>query len=257
MKIEKIKKMKNGKYKLSLDNKTNIITYDNVILDNNLLFNKEIDNEKLNQLIIDNNYYDIYNKVVKYISIRMRSKLEIENYLDKLGITDLKDKFISDLIKSNLIDDCKFAKAYIYDQINLTKKGPNKIKKELLNHKISEEIINDELNKYDNKIFINKIDKLISKKINSNNKYSNYILKEKIINELINLGYEKADILECLENATFKDNDIIEKDFNNIYNRLIKKYDGNNLLMHLKNKLYIKGYKKEEIDEIIKNKMDS
>ena len=98
MKIEKIKKMKNGKYKLSLDNKTNIITYDNVILDNNLLFNKEIDNEKLNQLIIDNNYYDIYNKVVKYISIRMRSKLEIENYLDKLGITDLKDKFISDLI---------------------------------------------------------------------------------------------------------------------------------------------------------------
>ena len=61
--------MKNGKYKLSLDNKTNIITYDNVILDNNLLFNKELDNEKLNQLIVDNNYYDIYTKLVKYISI--------------------------------------------------------------------------------------------------------------------------------------------------------------------------------------------
>ena len=58
MKIEKIKKLKSGKYKLELDNDQSIITYDDVILKNNLLYNKEIDNDKLNEL---------YNKPLEFL----------------------------------------------------------------------------------------------------------------------------------------------------------------------------------------------
>ena len=65
MKIEKIKKLKSGKYKLEIDN-DKIITYDDVILNNNLLFNKEVDEELFNQLNIETRYYDVYNRVIKY-----------------------------------------------------------------------------------------------------------------------------------------------------------------------------------------------
>ena len=50
MKIEKIQKLKNNKYKIKLDSGDIINTYDDVILNNSLLFNKEIDLELLNKI---------------------------------------------------------------------------------------------------------------------------------------------------------------------------------------------------------------
>ena len=52
MKIEKIKKLSNGKYKIELDNKEKITTYDEVILEENILYKKEIDNELINKINI-------------------------------------------------------------------------------------------------------------------------------------------------------------------------------------------------------------
>ena len=54
MKIEKIKKTKSGKYILELDNNEKITTYDEVILNNNLLFNKEIDCNLFNKIDKEN-----------------------------------------------------------------------------------------------------------------------------------------------------------------------------------------------------------
>ena len=62
MKIEKIQKLKNNKYKIKLDSGDIINTYDDVILNNSLLFNKEIDLELLNKINNETLYYDCYNK---------------------------------------------------------------------------------------------------------------------------------------------------------------------------------------------------
>ena len=51
MKIEKIKKS-GSKYKITLDNGEVISTFDDVILENNLLFDKNIDSSLLNKFII-------------------------------------------------------------------------------------------------------------------------------------------------------------------------------------------------------------
>lgn len=69
-----------------------IVTYDDVILSNNILFNNEINNDILNKLNIDTMYYDIYNKTIKYILTKLRSELEIENYLNKLNVDELDQK---------------------------------------------------------------------------------------------------------------------------------------------------------------------
>ena len=54
MKIQKIKKLKSGKYKLELEDGTSIQLYDEVILNHNLLFHKEIDSELFSQIDKEN-----------------------------------------------------------------------------------------------------------------------------------------------------------------------------------------------------------
>ena len=70
MKIIKYKKMSNNKYKVFLDNGENIQLHENIILKYNLLLTKQI--EDINKIKKDNNSYLIYDKVLKYISIKKR-----------------------------------------------------------------------------------------------------------------------------------------------------------------------------------------
>lgn len=248
MQIKKIKKT-GKKYKILLDDGSEIKTYDDVIINYGLLYKKEIDNELLNKINNDDNYYDVYYKTVNYIDKKLRSEKEINSYIDKNSPNnDDKEKIIGKLKEINLINDNNFVKAYIADKINLTVDGPNKIYKSLLEHDIKEEIILNELSKIDEGIILDKLNKLIDKKI-KNAKCSGYKLKYKILNELVNLGYDRSLILEQLENINF--NKDINNDADKIYRSLSKKYSDEQLLYKLKSKLYNKGYQLEEINDYI------
>ena len=83
-----------------------ITLFEDVILENNLLFHKEIDDELLVKLNQDNCYYENYNKVVKYILLKMRSEKQIKEYMDKLSIKNLdQDKMLNKLKENNLINE--------------------------------------------------------------------------------------------------------------------------------------------------------
>ena len=250
MKIESIKKT-GSKYKILLDSGQVINTYEEVILNNGLLFHKYISNNLLEKINTDTNYYKSYNKALDMINRRLRSEKEIENYLIKSEVeeNDIKE-IIKNLKRIGLIDDRLFVKAYTNDKINLSTDGPNKIRKYLENNDIKDEYINDAINNIDNEIINNKIDKIIAKKISTNTKYTPYILKQKILTYLINLGYSREDIINRLENIKIENKDTT-KEMEKIYNKLIKKYKDKELIYKLKNKLYKKEYTKEEIENFI------
>lgn len=257
MKIKKIKKLSNGKYNLLMDDNSKIIAYDEVIINNNLLYNNEIDSDLLNKINNENSFYKIYNKVIKLISVRLRSEHEIIDYLNNNNINENDKKKIIDLLKlNNLINDNLFVKSYIYDKINLSNYGPNKIKRDLLNYNIDDSIINSEIENIDKNLIINKIDKLVNKKINSNNKYSNYILKQKLIIYLIDLGFDKDDIVLVLNNYDFYDDDLIYKNYDKLYKKLSQKYSDKILYQKIKEKLYRMGFSLSQIDKVINEKMD-
>jgi regulatory protein len=255
MKIEKIKKTKSGKYNLILDNKDNIVTYDDVILKNNLLYSQDINHKLLEQVMKDTNYFDIYNKTIKYISIKMRSEKEIETFLSKynLDLTTI-NKIIKDLKAIGFINDNSFVKAYINDRIYLSNSGPLKIKQELKEHDINDDLIEEVLSLIDKTVVEDKLNKLISKKINANHKYSNYMLKQKLIMELVNLGYEKDLIILLIDQNLISGNDILENTYEKIYSDLSRKYEGNILYKKVKEKLYQKGFDINEINELINKK---
>lgn len=247
MKINKLKKLKNGKYKLELENKEQITTYDSVILENNLLFNPNVDLELLTKINNENNYYDIYNKVIKMVSNKLRSEKEIKEFLVKNNLLDKDiEKMIYDLKNNKIIDDEKFVKAFIHDKVTFTNYGPFKIKDELLKHDIPNKIIDRELSYIDNSLFDEKVKKIVSKKVNSNHKYSNNILKKKIADELYNLGYKDYNLDEF---HLYNDDNILKKEISKLYGKLSKKYNGKDLYFKIYQKLYQKGFSKENISK--------
>ena len=256
MYINKIIKMKNSKYKIIIDDDS-IITYDSVILDNDLLYKKNIDKNLYNKIINDTNYYDIYNKTVKYILKRRRSEKEINDYLNKFEISDnIKTSIINKLKDINLINDIDFCKAYINDKLYLSKYGINKIKNDLLNHNIPTDVIQNLLENIDNQIISNRLETIIIKKIKNNTKYSNYYLKQKILNEMISLGYNKEDIVSIIDRNVTNDNNILNKEYKKIEMSLSKKYSGYELNNKIKQKLLSKGFSLDDINLLIKNTED-
>lgn len=202
MKIEKYESINNGQYKIYLSDGTILKINSDVIINNNLLYKKEIDNTLLNKILKENDNANIYNKCVKYISVRLRSKKEIIDYLKKLNIDNTTD-IIDKLTKNNLINDEVFTKAFIKDKINFTSYGPYRIRQELNKYNIDNEIIDKYIKDIDEEILIGKIDKQINKMIKSNRKYSGNILKSKIYNNLYNNGFDKDMIINILNNYNF------------------------------------------------------
>ena len=202
MKIIKYEKKGNNTYKIYLENNQTINLYEDVIIKNNLLYKKEIDESLLEKLDIDNNKEDIYNKCVKYISVRIRSINEIKEYLKRKEIDNiLIETTIDKLIKNNLLNDEIFAKAFIKDKLNFTTMGPYRIEQELKKHKIDSNLIYKYLNEIDDETIDNKINKQITKLMKSNRKKQN--IRNKIYTNLLSLGYSNEMILRNIKNYDF------------------------------------------------------
>ena len=197
MKIIKYEKKSNGNYVVYFDNNEKIKLNEDVILKYKLLYKKDIDEFLLKDILQDNNDYDIYNTCVKYIGVRLRSINEIREYMKRKNVSErLIDETISKLIKNKLLDDEKFTKAFISDKLNFTTMGPYRIELELKKHNINDNIINKYMGEIDNRILDDKINKQISKLIKSNHGKTN--LKNRIYNNLLNLGYSSEYILDNL-----------------------------------------------------------
>ena len=197
MQIIKYTKKGNGNYDILLDNNKKITLSEDLILKNNLLYKKEVDPYLLEELLTENIKYDIYNKCVKYISIRLRSINEIKEYMKRLNADEETiNNTIERLLKNNLLNDEVFTKAFIQDKLNFTTMGPYRIEQELKRQHIDNTIISKYLYNIDKDILIIKINKQINKLIKSNKKKDN--LKNKIYKNLLSLGYSNDMILKEL-----------------------------------------------------------
>ena len=157
---------------------------------------------------------------------------------------------MDNLKQIGLINDKLFTKALISDRIHLSNSGPYKILKELQEHNIDESIIEEEMNSIDNKLILDKLAKLINKKINNNHKNSPYMLKQKILSEMINQGFSKEQILSILDNIVIS-NDSIEKEYQKLYKKYSTKKSDYELRNTIYQKLYQKGYDISDINEVL------
>ena len=254
-KISKIKKI-NNKYTIILSDNSSLSFYSDTLIKYNLLKPREISDKELEEVINYNNYIEAYNKALTYISYKQRTKKEIKDKLCNYSI-DVIDKVIKKLDELSLLDEKKYIEAFINDQINLGNKGPFYIKKELKKLNINIDYIDEILNNINEDVWIEKVKKIVYKKINTNKKLPKERLLLKIKNDLILLGYSKNIIDKVLSNITIEeDNEVIEMAFDKEYKRLSKKYKDKELEKKVKYNLYKKGFSLERIEEILNKRLD-
>ena len=243
-------------YEVELDDEK-VILYDETILKFNLLTKKTLEKTELEKIKTFNEEIKCYKKSLKYLSLRLRSKNELEKYLKRFKFEnkDIK-KTIKRLTEEGYLNDKNFAIAYLNTQLALTNKGPLKIKEELLSHEISEDIIFEVLAKYDKNLEKEKIISIIDKSIKTNKSFPVYKLKEKIFLNLLNKGFSK-DLVETIINSydflvdEEKEYKLLKKKAEKILKRLSKKYKSYELLKRLKTSLYNSGFQVELINRFI------
>ncbi len=240
MKINKYKKLKSNKYEVLLDNGEKLSLFEDVILKEELLIKKEITD--IDRIIEINKEYEIYDVALKYLNHHVISVKSMKNYLlkKKYNLHDI-DKVVDKLICKGLLNDDYYAKCYINNQVNLSNDGPLKIKKHLEDSDIPYNVYIKYLDRY-NDIWKDRIGRYINKNL-KNNKKSSYFFKNKMLINLINLGYEKEMISDCLSSIQIDNvNELKEIEEKKIRKKLERKYAGEELERKIKEKLYQKGF---------------
>ncbi len=204
MEILKYEKDKKNTYNVFLSNGEVINLSENVITENELLLKKEIDKDLYDKLQKENHLFELIEAAIKYISIRLRSTKEMENYLiKKKASREEIAPVINRLKKAGYLDDNRFTKAYIKDKLNFTTIGDYKIKGELQKLGISEDIIYENSNLLDDDLIKKRIATIIEKDLRTNKKYTGIKLKNKIYNHLLTQGYSKDKVIDVINNYNF------------------------------------------------------
>ena len=220
-----------------------------------LALTKSYMNIKDQYLINENEEFSLIKANYSTDTVENNLEIVITSNQKKLKINGVEIKKYCDYISKIKVlifspqNDVNFVKAYISDRINLSNDGPDKIRKSLLEHDISSDIIDENIDKIDNNLIKEKLSKLISKKI-SNTKYSGYVLRQKIVNDFVNLGYSRQLINEVYESINIDKNDLLKKEYDKLYKKLSIKYSGYELESKIKTKLYQKGFTMDEINNI-------
>ena len=163
---------------------------------------------------------------------------EMNPNINIIIILENKKEELEKYLYSKSIYYILYNKTEITEIINLIKN-----KKEDEREKIKKELNENEKN--------SKLEKLINKKIKSNTTKSSYALKQKIIYDMKNLGYDISMINEILDNSNISsNNNVISKEYSKLYHKLSNKYEGEELSRQIYYKLRSKGFNDEEITNI-------
>lgn len=243
MKIEKFSKNKNGMYLLTLEDNTKVKIHEDLILKYSLLLSKQVDSKLLEEIQKENQVYEIYEVALKYLKIKLRSHKELKAYLSKKGYIEEQINTVVEMFsKQSYLNDEVYATSFIHDKILMSSYGPNKIKSELSQVGIPNEIIEEKIVIFTEELEKERIEKLVNKQIKTNHNKGSLVLKQKIQSYLINLGYQQTLINQALNGKKLVNDNIYKKEYDKLYNKLSKKYSGKELEYKLKQKMYQKGF---------------
>ncbi len=242
MVIKKFSKLKDGMYKVLLEDSSFEI-HEELILKYELLMKKEISIEQINQLEKENVQYKAYNIALKELKKRLRSTKELKEILKKNEVDNkIIEKVIEQLKQQGYLDDNIYTDSYIHDRILLSSDGPLKIKKDLQVKGILPNTIEEKIKQFTPQMEEERMNKIIQKQLKQNRK-SIYEFRLKMQQFFNHLGYHSEVVQLILENISYDEKKIYEMEYQKIYRRLAKKYQGKELENRIRQKLYQKGFK--------------
>ncbi|MBQ6841089.1 MAG: RecX family transcriptional regulator [Bacilli bacterium] len=248
--ITNIRQIGSNKYSLIIEGKKHIV-YDDVLLEYNILKKGEISDEVYNGIVSSNNYHEAYNKMLKYITAKLRTEKEIRERLTKLLIRkNDQDRIVQRLRNEKYLDDEMYVKSFINDNVLLSLNGPRKIAFELRRLGFNDNLISKYINDVPDDIWNEKAEKIINKKLKANHNLSKKMFIIKLKKDYNTLGYDEKYYNHLLMDIEFDDNEQMKKDYQKVYNKLSRKHSDEKLRIMIKQKMFQLGYNIEQIESL-------
>lgn len=199
MLITKVER-KGKKFQLTLSDSTSLKLNSEVFKKYNFVSGDEVDEQILENIKYENEYYEAKISALRLLSIRNHSLNELKQKLIKKKYSlDVIQKVIEDLINLNYLDDRKFADQFYYELLNKGF-GPLKIKSEMIKRGIEIKIVDSLLQEYFNsdeeqtKVILKYLQKnKFSKKLKTAKEFQN------VYNHLAGRGFSPSAILKSLK----------------------------------------------------------
>ena len=251
MQIRRFQKKKNGMYTVFLEDGNHYDFSEEVILKYELLIKKEITPAKLEIILQENRKWEGYYIALRLLAKVAKTKKEVETFLQTKGYDTTIFQFaVTKLTEQGYINDNVYAKSYVHQQIVSTNHGPYRIERDLKQKGVKEADIADALVEYTPLIQKQKVKKLILKKIQANHHKSNRYLQGKITNDLLAEGFDRTIVADVMAQTVFTDDhDIAQREYEKIYQKLSRKYEGSELNYKVRQKMYALGFSSGEYQE--------
>lgn len=143
--ITKISQQKNKKrYNLFVNNEFLIGIDEEILYKFDLKKGKEVNPSILNKIIIEERKKEVMDTCLNYLSYRDRTINEVKRFLERKEFEEVLIEYaINKCLEYGYLNDKKFAQTYMKDRINLKKHGTWRIKEDLRNKGISQDIIDE------------------------------------------------------------------------------------------------------------------
>jgi len=144
MKVTSIKQQvkRADRYSIFVEGKYAFSLSESALLESKLASGQELSREQLGEFKKLSADDKLYNQTLRYVAMRPRTRWEVEFYLEcKQASPALIDNILNKLSNIGLIDDRKFAQAYVNDRKLLRPASRRKIIAELRKKRVADEII--------------------------------------------------------------------------------------------------------------------
>lgn len=199
MKITSIKHQvkQSSRYSIFLDGKYAFSLSDRALLDSKLITGQELKTDQIREFKQLSENDKLYSQTLNFIALRLRTKWEVETYLKrKKASPALSNNIVNKLSVIGLIDDKKFATAFVNDRYLLRPTSSRKMTMELRKKHIEEGIIREVLAKIDQTEERTALQTIIERKRHQTRYKDNL----KLMQYLARQGFNYADIKSALEN---------------------------------------------------------
>ncbi len=207
MRITSIEKaQRGGKFRISFDQGDDLSLSQDILVDFGLRRNDEISSETLLKIRNSQSYHDTYAAAVRLLNYRMRTKHELVQRLkQKQFPKDIIDRVMDKLDGLGLIDDSRFADAYISSKISSKPVGKRVLEVKLREKGIRKDIVSKAISSVcEDEAQLELASRAVGTKMRSLRRFDPVKRKEKLIAFLARRGFDWS-IIKKVVSATLPD----------------------------------------------------
>lgn len=249
------------RYNIFLDEQYAFSVDEAVLVTFHLRKGLELTKQQIEEILYEEQIRKGYQLAINYLSYRMRATKEMIEHLKSKEIDSNNIAIIIDrLVSENYLNDGDFAKAFVRSRINLTFKGPEVIRRELIEKGMSEKEINEALKIFSYEEQLEKAAHLLQKKYPKQLKTSRADQDRKMYTLLLSKGFT-SDVVQQVLNEKNAENEEAQSDEWDAITyqgeKAFKKYrdtDGWEQKQKIKQFLFRRGFSIDLIDKFIEEK---